>query len=91
MKVQRNIIVRVFLNVALAVSLVLLPWFVSLPFALVLLFRFRAYEILLWGVLADALYGAPVSVLGGLPIFFTLIFTLLFVAVEYSKRFLVFY
>ncbi|HEX9609140.1 MAG TPA: hypothetical protein VGA06_02945 [Candidatus Paceibacterota bacterium] len=91
MKSRRSILWRVLLNGALLSTIVWLPWWITIIFILALVARFRAYEVLLWGVVADALYAAPASVLVGLPMFFTLAFTALFIVAEYSKRFLVFY
>lgn len=88
---SRSIIFRILLNIALLASIVWLPLWIAMIFLLVLVIRFRAYEVLLFGIAVDALYAAPVSVLFGLPIFFTLVFALFLIAAEYSKRFLIFY
>jgi len=91
MKLHRRNLIRFLLNVLLFASVIWLPWWAVVLCALPLLFGYRAYEVLVWGVLADMLYATPVLVFANLPLLFSMLFLLLFLAAEYSKRFLVFY
>ena len=82
---------RIFLNVCVFLSILWFPWWVTIGFLLLLLGVSRAYEVLLWGVLLDVLYGAPLPDFFGVPLFFTLLCTLIVVVVEFIKPTLVFY
>ena len=82
---------RIVLNILLGISVLALPWWVSIFIILSMLFLYRAYEVLAWALIADALYGWPLPVFFNIPILFTILVTLLFFATEYGKRYLVFY
>lgn len=82
---------RIILNILLGVSILTLPWWVSIFFILTMLFLYRAYEVLAWALVADVLYGWPLPALFNTPLLFTILVTFLFFAAEYGKRFLVFY
>lgn len=75
---------RAVLNVLFFGSILFLPWWVSLPLGLLLLFFFGAFEVILGGFLHDSLYAAPreffwgAEFLGvGVALFFYLIFLVL--------------
>lgn len=50
---------RVFLGFLIILSIYLFPWWVSVLFILVLVARFRAPEVVLYGFMIDALYAVP--------------------------------
>ena len=87
---RRNLL-RIALNMFMLAALLWLPWYVMLIIALPLVFYYRAYEVLVWGVAGDMLYAVSSPPFLGLPIFFTVLFVVLFLSAEYAKRFLVFY
>jgi len=72
-------------------SILFLPWWFSILFALVLLFGFEAVEVLGWGLLIDILYGTPLTFFFNFTFIFTLLFLLLFLSTYYLKKRLVFY
>ena len=82
---------RIFLNGCLLLSALWFPWWVTMGFVLLLLSVARAYEVIVWGIVLDTLYGAPVPRFFELPILFTLLCTLVVVVVEFIKPTLVFY
>ncbi len=72
-------------------SVLFLPWWITIIFAIGFLFMFNAYEIMLWGILADLLYGAPVESFYKIQFLFTIGFMLFFVASYFLKKKLMFY
>jgi len=84
-------IIRLSLNLLLGISLLAFPWWMSLLLMLGMAFIYSAYEILFWGLAADALYGWPLPLFDNTPILFSVIALGIFLIVEYSKRFLIFY
>jgi len=78
-------ILRLFLPLLFFASILFFPWWLSVFLALVLSIPHDAYEVLLGGVLMDALYGAPVPALFDLPIIFTLLFAAFFFAGAYLR------
>lgn len=82
---------RLFLNVCTLLSVLWFPWWITVGFLLLLLGTARAYEVIIWGFVMDALYGAPVPRYYNLPLLFTLGSALLFAVVEFIKPTLVFY
>lgn len=82
---------RLFLNGCLLLSVAAFPWWLTLGFMLLLLITARAYEVLLWGFVLDAVYGAPIRQFAGIPALFTLSAAAAFVVVEFVKPRLRFY
>ena len=82
---------RIILNILLGISVLTLPWWLSLLIILVMLFLYRAYEVLAWGFIADVLYGWPLPAFFNTSLLITFSVVLLFLVAEYVKRFLVFY
>lgn len=68
---------RILANVILLSLIMLSPWWVYLTVALIFLFYFEYYfEVVLFGIFIDALYGTPVIL--SFPLFFTFISLFLF-------------
>ena len=55
------------------------------------IFMFQAYEIIVWGFVADTLYGAPVALYYNIEFLFTLFFVVLVIIAVPLKRRLIFY
>ena len=85
------LVTRISLNILMVSSILFLPWWLSILFALVLLFGFEAVEVLGWGLLIDILYGTPLTLFFNFTFIFTLLFFVLFLSTQYLKRYLVFY
>jgi len=82
---------RLLLNALIALGILFLPWWTVVLFVLALLVVCEAWEVLLWGVVFDMLYGSPVPFYGDLTFIFTIVFMTLFVFVGVLKRRLIFY
>lgn len=82
---------RILLNALLFFSILFLPWWFSILFALVLLFGFEAIEVLGWGLLIDILYGTPLTLFFNFTFIFTLLFLTLFLVTTHLKQRLIFY
>lgn len=61
-------LLRIIANIFLCASILFLPWWFSILAVLCMLLFFDAYEVVVWGLFADVLYGAP------LPFFFNFVF-----------------
>jgi len=76
--------IRALLNLGLFISILFLPWWVSLGFAVALLIRAPLFEVIIAGVLLDALYAPS----GALPLY-TITFSALYIfAVLFERRLL---
>lgn len=83
---------RLIVDILLFIAVVTLPWWLSLPCALVLSFYFkRYYEVILSGFVFDLLYGAPLPMFFSFSFLFTLVMAALFFVIEFLKPFLKFY
>lgn len=82
---------RIIINALLFSSILFFPWWITLFIAVAFLFMFEAYEVLLWGLFGDLLYGAPVAGFLNIEFLFTLLFILLFIGVYFLKKKLILY
>ena len=82
---------RIVMNVALAASILFLPWWFTVLLAVAHIFMFQAYEIIVWGFVADTLYGTPIALYYNIEFFSTLLFAVLVILVVSFKRRLIFY
>lgn len=74
---------RLLVALLFFISILFFPWWVSVALALLLVSLARAYEVVLGGILMDALFGATLWSLP--PILFTCLFTLFFFGAEYVR------
>lgn len=79
------------MNIALAGSILFLPWWFTILLAVIIIFMFQAYEIIVWGFVADTLYGIPIAAYYNIEFLFTLFFVALVILVVPLKRRLIFY
>jgi hypothetical protein len=83
---------RVFFDILLFLSVLLLPWWASLFLAILGLFIFnKFYEYLIFGVIVFVLYSTRSSRIISSPVYFALILTLSFALIEIVKRNIIFY
>ncbi len=86
---------RILFSVALFISILFLPWWISLLLALLFLFMIeRYYEIVVFGLAMDILYSSSMSLVLGLfhiPLVFFLCSIILLGCVELLKTKLIFY
>ena len=82
---------RIVVNVALAVRILFLPWWFTVLLAAAHIFMFQAYEIIVWGFVADTLYGAPIALYYNVEFFSTLLFAILVILIVPLKHRLIFY
>jgi hypothetical protein len=70
--------IRLFISAMFFVSLITLPWYASVMLGIVLIALWKGYvEVILGGILLDAVFGAAPFYLWGVPIFYTALFVLL--------------
>jgi hypothetical protein len=83
---------RIYCGIAVALAIVLAPWWLTWILAIAFLFIFpNYYEILLWGILYDSLYGLPLAQFGGSRYVFSIAGITLFVLVFFLKKYLAAY
>ena len=82
---------RIPLNILMAVAVLFFPWWFVVIVALLLLIMYEAWEVLLWSIIFDMLYASPIPFYFNIPILFTFIFAVFFVAFSVFKRRLIFY
>lgn len=82
---------RIVFNILMFLSVLFLPWWVTVIVAMVFLSKFKAYEIIFWGVFADILYNASVPSFLNIEYLFTITFIVLLIISHYLKRRLMFY
>ena len=81
---------RFTLNVLILLGVLYLP-LAALGFGIVLAARFRAYELIAWGLLFDSLYAAPVSTLLHFQYLGTLLGVVVVLVASFLKQRLVWY
>lgn len=81
---------RVFLNITLLVAVLYVP-LLALIVGAVLAARYRAFELLAWGLFFDALYATPVAALFHFQYLGTLSAVCVLVAASFLKQRLVWY
>ncbi len=80
---------RVAACVGLLLSILFLPWWLTVIIVLLCFFRFRwFFEGVVAGLLMDLLYGVPVPDLQGIPFIFTGIFFVILIFGETIKPYL---
>lgn len=83
-------VIRIILNISLLISILFLPWWVSILLGILILFLYKFYEIIIWGIFADSLY-ASIDGFFGIQFIFTLTFTFLFLISILMKKRIIFY
>ncbi len=68
-----------------------LPWWITLIVVLGFLFKFKAYEIMLWGIFADILYSTSVPDFSNIQFLFTVSAVAIFITAYFIKKRLMFY
>jgi len=84
-------VLRVIFNILMLGSILFLSWWVTAIVAIGFLFKFRAYEIILWGIFADVLYGASVPSFYNIEFLFTIGAIVFFILSYFLKKKLMFY
>lgn len=84
---------RIIFDVILFLSIVAFaPWWVVVIFAIALTFYFpNYYEIIVAGVLLDAIYGTPQTLFFDSALFFSLGFLIIFLLVNILKKRIIYY
>jgi hypothetical protein len=83
---------RLILDIFILLALFIVPWWlaVALIFAGLSIFH-NYYEILIFGLVTDALYGVPLADFNGFTFVYTLSAFVLFIIAMYLKRIIKFY
>jgi len=83
---------RIILNILLFLFIIICPWWLSVIFAVVILYYSRIFnEIILFGLMMDILYGNFSSNFNIMDYKFTLLFLILLLASFFIKKRLKFY
>lgn len=83
---------RIFFVIALCMLIIWAPWWLVWCCAIALLFYFpNYYEIIIWGIVYDALYGISLPAFWNIEYIFTLFSILLFVMAVILKKRLIMY
>ncbi len=78
--------VRIILNVAVLVSILFFPWFVTVIIGIIAVFlQKNFYEIIAWAIFYDLLYGVSGIHIWGFAFFFTAGALFLFYGAEFFK------
>jgi len=81
-----TIVQRIILDIILLLSVLFLPWWITIILALALVFYFKLYyEFIIAAVLTDMLYGVPKAWLFDLAIMYTTFSIVLFILVQWIK------
>lgn len=89
---KKQTLIRIIFGITTFCLIIWLPWWVTWLIAILLLFIFPLYfEIILWGVIYDALYGIKLSVFWNMDYIFTLVCIVLFLlSFIIRKRFIIY-
>jgi len=86
-----NLLQRIAIDLLLIVGAYLLPWWIILIAVIFVLFLFAIPEVVLIGVLLDALHAVPIPFYFEFEFIFTTLFIVLILAVTLVKRKLITY
>ena len=86
---MRKIALRTGLDMLLLLSVFLLPWWFVVGAIIVFSGLLIAPEVVLVGVIMDALYGG--SFIFDFALFFTILFLSLFIIIQFFKRYIIIY
>lgn len=84
-------ILRIFLNIFIFLSILFFPWWITLGVVLIILAIYNAYEVIVLGIFADALYSVPLVDFFNIQFVFTIIFVSLLVVSSFLKKKVIFY
>lgn len=83
---------RILAALVILLSLVFGPWWLPVTLSIVAVFLFiNYYEMVLWGVMMDALYGLPIEQFDGYRYVFTTASVILFLAVFFVRKYFAIY
>lgn len=82
-----NDVVRILYIVTFFVSIVFMPWWASMAFAIYLLAFYSAFSsVFIGAVLLDLIFGAPLHTFAGFSYLYTLLMTVLIVVTAFLQR-----
>lgn len=76
---------RIIFNVSIGISFLYFPWWITALIGIVFVVSDQPFEIILWGVLIDALGGAPVPTFYNVEMLFTIGFLVLLIASRFVR------
>lgn len=81
---------RVLVSIAFFVSIVALPWFVSVPLGVLIIALWGAsVEAVIGGIMLDSMFGAPIQALAGFPFLYTTLFLVLALGAFVMRRLMI--
>ncbi len=78
--------IRLILNIALFISILFFPWYLTIILGLALVALYNSYEVLAWGFFADTLYATTLPALYGFQFIFTVIFLIQKILIWLSNK-----
>lgn len=79
--------IRVFLTVIFFTSVLFMPWWFSIPLAVLLIAYYQAYvEVVVGAIIMDGMFGTPVSAFLGVEFFYTFIIVSLVILSVFMNR-----
>ncbi|MFC1720851.1 hypothetical protein ACFL0K_01210 [Patescibacteria group bacterium] len=83
---SNGILKRIIADLILLLSVLFMPWWLTVILAFVLVFYFKSYyEFIIAGVLTDALYGVPQDWLFDLTLMYTSFSIVIFIFIQWLK------
>jgi hypothetical protein len=82
----KKIVVRIFLEAILFLSIFVLPWWAVVMGAIIIFLLFQAPEVIVIGVFLDALYGGSIFTV---EFAFTIFFLLLFLVSRFLRQYII--
>ncbi len=83
---------RVIFDAVMILAVFLLPWWIPVILALVGIFLFvQFYEFLGVGIVMYALYAIPSTRFISSPVWFPFIISVIYIAIQFSKRYIILY
>ena len=84
--------IRIISGIIMLILILFSYWWLVCILAILLLFYFNNYyEIILWGIIYDSLYGISIPAFWNIDIIFTIMCILLFSISLFLKRYLIIY
>lgn len=91
-KYNRKITIRILMAIVMLISVAFGYWWLTWGMAIALLFYFPIYyEIIIFGIMYDALYGLPISEFWNIRYIFTISSIILFTISFYLRKILIVY
>ena len=83
---------RIIADIVLFMGMVIFPWWLSIIMAVLFSLIFKSYfEVMIWGIASDILYGASLKILFNQSFFYTALSVIIFSLTYFARKRLSFY